>query len=113
MELNVQLARYDFYEGHVWLGCFLNRADILQDTTVRAVYVSFINGLIYETPLPFLQWTHYYATQIGEPFFLNAVVKFNALWELHSHAQVDPRGYLSSFPQLTDIVSSQELGIGS
>ncbi|GLJ49057.1 hypothetical protein SUGI_1034940 [Cryptomeria japonica] len=111
-EVNVQLSNYNMFVGDPWLGSFLNRLEVLQDSVARSILVSFINDLWYNSPLPFFSWIHTRKEFIRDPLSNWVVYKFGGSWELLNHALVDPHGFTTSFPLPADVKFSAESATG-
>lgn len=51
-ELNHQIANYNLLARDPWVGGFLDREEVLQDSLPRVVYISFMNGLVSDSSAP-------------------------------------------------------------
>lgn len=55
-EVNLQLDNYALSNEDLWWGGFLNKDFFRFDSTPRLVFISFIRGLQFSSPHPFLAW---------------------------------------------------------
>ncbi|GLJ07490.1 hypothetical protein SUGI_0068140 [Cryptomeria japonica] len=74
-----------------------------EESLARAVYISFMNGLVYDSSAPFRHWLKHHAAILGEDIVSQVYNIFHGIKVIFKHAAIDPHGYGSYFPTPMDI----------